>query len=151
MIFTVRKYGTSSLSHFGSQTDKHFVDSSFCGTGATSADSSSSDKAVASGSSGLCSGRKNLLTCSSVLKWALAKAMARKKVTRKPNAFILWCNIANKRVKARWRSLLRCEPSCTENPALLNLSFISLERNLSSFVINGIHCHFGCSTVLTSK
>lgn len=86
VIFTFKKSGTSTLSHCGSQCAKHFVDSSFWGT---NAGSSCSCKLVTSGRRDLCSGRKKRFTCSSVLK-AFTNTMARERVTRKLNAFMLW-------------------------------------------------------------
>ena len=47
----------------------------------------SNSKLVVSGNNALCSGRKNLLTCSSVLK-AFIKARARERVTRHEHVFI---------------------------------------------------------------
>ena len=84
-IFTVKYCGTLTLSHCGSQCAKHFVESSFCGT--FKAGSSRSCKLVTSGRRSLCSGRKKLLTCSSVLK-AFAKTMVSESVTRKLYIFV---------------------------------------------------------------
>lgn len=84
-IFTV-KYGcTFTLPHFGSHCAKHLVESLCCGT--FKAGSSCSCKLLTSGSKSLCSGRKKLLTCSSVLK-AFAKTMASERVTRKLYIFV---------------------------------------------------------------
>lgn len=83
MIFTVKYSGTFSFLHEGSHTDKHFVESSFCGTD----DSSSSCSVDVSGRYILCSGRKKRLTCSWVLK-AFASTTVREKATRKLQIFI---------------------------------------------------------------
>ena len=62
------------------------VDSSFW-EDVKRAGSSRNSKLVVSGNNALCSGRKNLLTCSSVVK-AFTKARARERVTRHEHVFI---------------------------------------------------------------
>ena len=62
------------------------VDSSFW-EDVKRAGSSRNSKLVVSGNNALCSGRKNLLTCSSVLK-AFTKARAGERVTRHIHVFI---------------------------------------------------------------
>lgn len=86
-IFTVRKSGTSNFLQSGSQWAKHLVESSLSGAGALF-DSSSSCRLIFAGRSGLCSGRKKRLTCSSVLN-AFTKTMASEKVARKLHVFIV--------------------------------------------------------------
>ena len=79
-----------SLSHFGSQRAKHFVDSSpWVLSFETSADESSSCRfnIPVSGRWTLCSGRNNVLTCSSVVR-AFAIKMARENVAKKLHAFM---------------------------------------------------------------
>ena len=63
------------------------VDSSFWEDVKRAGGSSRNSKLVVSGNNALWSGRKNLLTCSSVLK-AFTKARARKRVTRHEHVFI---------------------------------------------------------------
>ena len=63
------------------------VDSSFWEDVKRAGVSSRNSKLVVSGNNALCSGRKNLLTCSSVLK-AFTKARERERVTRHIHVFI---------------------------------------------------------------
>ena len=63
------------------------VDSSFWEDVKRAGGSSRNSKLVVSGNNALCSGRKNLLTCFSVVK-AFTKARARERVTRHIHVFI---------------------------------------------------------------
>ena len=63
------------------------VDSSFWEDVKRAGGSSRNSKLVVSGNNALCSGRKNLLACSSVLK-AFTKARERERVTRHEHVFI---------------------------------------------------------------
>ena len=85
-LLTLKYSGISSFSQDGSQWAKHFVDSSFW-EDVKRAGSSRNSKLVVSGNNALCSGRKNLLACSSVLK-AFTKARERERVTRHEHVFI---------------------------------------------------------------
>ena len=112
-LLTVKYAGTSSFSQDGSQwANKHFVDSSFW-EDVKRAGSSRNSKLVVSGNNALCSGRKNLLTCSSVLK-AFKKGRTRERVTRHIHVFIAsrWQDkqqklgsIASLWASLRWRKI----------------------------------------------
>ena len=76
------------MAHYG--PCKHFnllVDWSFWEDVKRAGGSSRNSKLVVSGNNALCSGRKNLLACSSVLK-AFTKARERERVTRHEHVFI---------------------------------------------------------------
>lgn len=122
-IFTVKYGGTFTLSHCGSQCAKHLVESSFCGT--FKAGSSCSCKLVTSGSKSLCSGRKKLLTCSSVLK-AFAKTMASERVTRKLYIFV--SRLQDKH-ESSIKSYFHASCRLLNAERLLKRSFISPNRN----------------------
>ena len=73
------------MAHYGPSA--FIVDSSFWEDVKRAGVSSRNSKLVVSGNNALCSGRKNLLTCSSVVK-AFTKARARERVTRHEHVFI---------------------------------------------------------------
>ena len=146
-IFTVRKSGTSNFLQSGSQWAKHLVESSLSGAGAL-LDSSSSWRLITAGRSGLCSGRKKRLTCSSVLN-AFTKTMENEKITRKLHVLILVWYPCLKNLHKNYPNgvLLFCKLPFTEIAMLFKRSFIPLQDKLctllnwfeysTSFVLSG--------------
>ena len=123
------------LSHFGSQSAKHLVESSFCGT--FKAGSSCNCKLVTSGRRSLCSGRKKLLTCSSVLK-AFARTMVSERVIRKLYIFV--SKLQDKRENSM-KSLLLRELSPSECGAVVKVIFYITKQELRKFFCYAMHCH----------
>lgn len=134
-IFTVKYGGTLTSPHCGSQCAKHLVESSFCGT--FKAGSSCSCKLVTSGRRSLCSGRKKLLTCSSVLK-AFAKTMVSERVRRK--LYILVSKLQDK-YENSIKSFLPREFLPTECGAVVKAIFYITKQELSKFFCDAMHCH----------
>ena len=132
-IFTVKYGGTLTLPHCGSHCAKHLVESTFCGT--FKAGSSCSCKLVTSGRRSLCSGRKKLLTCSSVLK-AFAKTMVSERVRRK-----LYILVA-RQIRELDKVLTSTGRfSSTECGAVVIAIFYITKQELSKFFCDAMHCH----------